>query len=67
MVIRMRHTRAHSKNRRSHHRVSDNAIVKDKETNIPHMRHRVCLETGRYNGRQVIDLVKKVSNKKDNK
>lgn len=54
MVVRMRHTRAHSANRRSHHKAPENALVKDKDTGVVHIRHRVSLETGMYKGRKVI-------------
>lgn len=59
MVIRMRHTRAHTKNRRSHHALQANTIVTDAATKTTHLRHRASLETGTYRGRQVIDMVKK--------
>lgn len=54
MVVRMRHTRAHSANRRSHHKAEAPKFVVDKETGVPHIRHRVCLETGMYKGKQVL-------------
>ena len=63
MVIRMRHTRAHTKNRRSHHALKANTIDVDTKTNTSSLRHRVNLETGMYRGRQVIDVVKKVAKK----
>ncbi|MEZ4103558.1 MAG: 50S ribosomal protein L32 [Candidatus Paceibacterota bacterium] len=62
MVIRMRHTRAHTKNRRSHHKAPETSLVVDKETKVAHMRHRVCLETGMYKGKQVLSVAK---NKKE--
>ncbi len=55
----MRHTRAHTRNRRSHHALKANSIVTDSETKTQHLRHRVCLETGMYRGRQVLDVTKK--------
>lgn len=58
MVIRMRHTRAHTKNRRAHHKATAGKIAIDKETNTPHLRHRVSLETGKYRGKQVLTVVK---------
>ena len=58
MVIRMRHTRAHTKNRRSHHALKANAITVDEKTNTSSLRHRVNMETGMYRGRQVIDIAK---------
>lgn len=54
----MRHTRAHTRNRRSHHALSAPALTVDKEAGI-HLRHRVSPETGMYRGRQVIDVTKK--------
>ena len=61
MVIRMRHTRAHTKNRRSHHALKANTINTDEKTKTSSLRHRVNLETGMYRGRQVIDIVKKAA------
>lgn len=55
----MRHTRAHTKNRRSHHALTANSIVTDTETKVPHLRHRASLDTGTYRGRAVIDITKK--------
>ena len=63
MVVRMRHTRSHTRNRRSHHALKSRGVTVDKETGIAHLRHRVCLTTGKYKGRQVIDVVKKVEKK----
>ena len=55
MVIRMRHTRAHTGNRRSHHalKTAANTITEEGQ------RHRVDMKTGMYRGRQVIDVTKK--------
>ncbi len=63
MVIRMRHTKAHTGNRRSHHALKAIATVTDKETGSVHLRHRVDMKTGQYNGKKVIDVVKKVEKK----
>ncbi len=63
MVIRMRHTRAHTGNRRSHHALTGNTIVTDSESKVPHLRHRASLDTGTYRGRQVVDVVKKATKK----
>lgn len=63
MVIHMRHTRAHTGNRRSHHALRANTIVTDKETGAQHLRHRVSLETGTYRGKQIIDVAKKALKK----
>ncbi|HVY35704.1 MAG TPA: 50S ribosomal protein L32 [Candidatus Paceibacterota bacterium] len=65
MVVRMRHTRAHSANRRSHHRLQSPALSKDSSGAL-HLRHRATKD-GLYKGRAVMsDPVKKVL-KKQNK
>jgi ribosomal protein L32 len=61
MVVRMRHTRAHTANRRSHHALKGNTITLDKETGAPSLRHRVSRATGKYRGKQVINLVDRVT------
>ncbi len=63
MVVRMRHTRSHTKNRRSHHALTPAKLRTDKETKSVHLPHRVDMATGRYKGRQVIDTVKRVEKK----
>jgi ribosomal protein L32 len=59
----MRHTKAHTKNRRGHHKVADQNITTDKNSGIPHLRHRASTETGLYRGRQVLDVAKKATKK----
>lgn len=66
MVVRMRHTRAHTANRRSHHALKDMAISSDKSGKM-HIRHRASVD-GMYKGRVVVgDPVKKVLKKQKNK
>lgn len=65
MVIRMRHTKSHTRNRRSHHGVDPVTLSKDANTGTVHMRHRVCTKTGMYRGKQIIDVAKKVEKKHD--
>lgn len=69
MVVRMRHTRSHTKNRRSHHALQSPALGKDAAGNA-YMRHRLNPTTGKYKDRQVLDMgaralkkAKKVSKK----
>jgi len=59
----MRHTRAHTRNRRSHHALTNATVSVDAKSGVPHLRHRASLETGRYRDRQVIDVIKKVEKK----
>ena len=56
MVIRMRHTRSHTKNRRSHHALKAPALAVCSNCGAKHRPHHMCLECGWYKGRQVMDL-----------
>ena len=58
MTVRMRHTRAHTKNRRSHHALSAPSVSNEAQDGA-HLRHRVSPITGKYKGEQVLDLTKK--------
>lgn len=53
MSIRMRHTRGHTGNRRSHHALSEMNIVKDKESGALRLPHRIDETTGSYRGKQI--------------
>jgi ribosomal protein L32 len=59
MSVRMRHTRAHTRNRRSHHALKEASLTRDKETGSLARRHRVSPITGVYKGKQIIDVQKK--------
>ena len=63
MVVRMRSTKSHRNNRRSHDSLVNPAVTMDKNTNTPHLRHRASLITGQYKGRIVIDLQAKIAKK----
>lgn len=52
----MRHTRSHTKNRRSHHALKAPALSTCSHCGAQHRPHHMCLECGYYNGRQVMDL-----------
>jgi large subunit ribosomal protein L32 len=56
MVIRMRHTRSHTGNRRSHHALKAANLSVCSHCGGQHRPHHMCLECGYYNGRQVMDL-----------
>ena len=53
MSIRMRHTRGHTGNRRSHHALVETNAVKDKESGNLRLPHRVDEVTGIYRGKQI--------------
>lgn len=56
MVVRMRHTRSHSANRRSHHALKSPEMAVCKNCGAMHRPHHMCLACGFYNGRIVIDM-----------
>lgn len=49
----MRHTSAHTKNRRSHHALKNINIVTDKESGALRLPHRLDETTGMYRGKQI--------------
>jgi large subunit ribosomal protein L32 len=59
MVIRMRHTRSHTANRRSHHALKSPEMAVCKNCSGMHRPHHMCLECGFYNGKMVLDLAAK--------
>lgn len=63
MTVRMRHTRAHTANRRSHHALKATSFSVDQKTGATHLRHRVDTKTGIYRGKKVLDVVSKIEKK----
>ena len=62
----MRHTRAHTANRRSHHALKAPALSTDKSGTV-HLRHRASIDS-MYKGRSVgVDPVKKAMKKQGKK
>lgn len=59
MVIRMRHTRSHTANRRSHHALQGPALANCANCGAKHRPHHMCLECGHYKGRMVVDMAAK--------
>ncbi len=49
----MRHTRSHTRNRRSHHALTENGVVVDKESGNLRLPHRVDETTGMYRGKLI--------------
>lgn len=52
----MRHTRSHTRNRRSHHALTDGAIVTDKASGALRLPHRIDETTGMYRGKQIASV-----------
>jgi len=60
MVVRMRHTRSQTRQRRSHHALKARGL-NTCECGAPRVSHRACPVCGRYNGRIVLDLAGKAA------
>lgn len=56
MVVRMRHTRAHTANRRSHHALKAANLVECKNCKALKTPHMVCDACGFYRGKKVITV-----------
>ena len=56
MSVRMRHTRAHTGNRRSHHALPEQALSRCPKCDAPFVRHTACMNCGTYRGKEVIDV-----------
>ncbi len=59
MSSRMRVTKGHTGNRRSHHHIKEPRLSKCANCGAYHLRHRVCPECGYYRGKMVVDVVAK--------
>jgi large subunit ribosomal protein L32 len=57
MVVRMRHTRAHTANRRSHHALKGMRFSKCPDCGTLKMSHVACPSCGKYKGQIVVDVV----------
>ncbi|HSE35608.1 MAG TPA: 50S ribosomal protein L32 [Candidatus Paceibacterota bacterium] len=55
----MRHTRAHTANRRSHHALKGATFSTCQKCGAKHLAHRVCMQCGTYRGRVVLDVMAK--------
>ncbi len=56
MVVRMRHNRSQTANRRSHHALKAATMATCANCSALHRPHHMCLSCGFYKGRQVMDL-----------
>lgn len=63
MVIRMRSTHGHTGNRRSHHALKKRQFLNCSKCKEPALPHTACLNCGTYKGKEIIDVLKKLTKK----
>ena len=63
MSVRMRHTKGHRNQRRAHHALKQISTVACAKCHAAVVPHRVCLNCGTYAGREVIDVLAKLTKK----
>lgn len=63
MVNRMRATRAHRDNRRSHHALDDVRLSKCPNCASMHLRHTLCTTCGSYRGKKLVDMTAQIAKK----
>lgn len=56
MVVRMRSTRSHTGNRRSHHALGAVRLSICKECGAKYVNHTMCANCGKYKGRIIVDM-----------
>lgn len=63
MVIRMRHTRAHTGNRRSHHALKARSLMLCDSCGQPKLPHKMCASCGNFKGKKIASVTKKLDKK----
>ncbi len=63
MVNRMRHNSSQVGTTRSHHALTARTISICPDCNAKRLSHKVCANCGKYNGRQVLDVMAKTIKK----
>lgn len=63
MVVRMRHTKSATRQRRSHHALAGAGISRCTHCHQTVLPHTVCPNCGYYRNRQVIDVLAKLDKK----
>jgi large subunit ribosomal protein L32 len=63
MVNHMRHTHSQSAERRSHHALIGVRVTLCESCGSPKMNHRACVNCGKYNKREVLNVYKALDKK----
>lgn len=67
MVPKQRQTKSRSRKRRSHHALKKIVLSKCQKCSQPVLPHRVCQSCGFYKGKEVIDVMAKLSKRQRKK
>ncbi len=67
MTVRMRHTKGHTANRRSHHALVGAGLTVCQNCGKKAKTHTACVSCGFYRGRKVVDKLAKVEKKQAKK
>ena len=59
----MRHTKGHRNQRRAHHALKTVATVSCKKCHAAVLPHHMCMNCGTYAGREVVDVLAKLTKK----
>lgn len=60
---KQRHTKSRRNRRRSHHALKQTKVIACPKCSQPVLPHRLCLNCGTYNGKEVIDVLAKLDKK----
>ena len=63
MVVRMRSTRSHRNNRRSHFKLAAPRVSACDSCGKPRLSHELCQHCGKYRGRAVVDMQARIDKK----
>lgn len=63
----MRHTRSHTRMRRSHHALRSRKLANCPKCGQPKLPHYICANCGNYKNREVIDVLRQLTKKEKKK